>query len=85
MILEMRALVLGRLEETIAARDWTYFPPLAQAQSQAAVMLSIRMWGETVPGGYRNAINDNVVLILTIETLEGLQHARGDRQGCVPD
>jgi 2-keto-3-deoxy-L-rhamnonate aldolase RhmA len=38
-------------------------------------MLSIRVWGETCGGGYRNTINDNVVLILTIETLEGLQHA----------
>jgi hypothetical protein len=28
--------------------------------------------GGNVPGGYRNIINDNVVLI---ETLEGLQHA----------
>jgi 2-keto-3-deoxy-L-rhamnonate aldolase RhmA len=32
------------------------------------------MWG-TVPGGYRNTINDNVVLIEMIETLEGLQEA----------
>jgi 2-keto-3-deoxy-L-rhamnonate aldolase RhmA len=32
------------------------------------------MWGG-VPGGYRNTINDNVVLVLMIETLEGLQHA----------
>src|SRR5579864_167252 len=32
------------------------------------------MWG-SVPGGYRNTINDNVVLILMIETLEGLKNA----------
>src|SRR5207249_8840803 len=32
------------------------------------------MWGN-VPGGYRNTINDNVVLILMIETLEGLKNA----------
>ena len=32
------------------------------------------MWGG-VPGGYRNTINDNVVLILMIETLEGLKNA----------
>ena len=32
------------------------------------------MWGG-VPGGYRNTINDNVVLILMIETLEGLKDA----------
>src|SRR5437867_12526375 len=28
-----------------------------------------------VPGGYRNTINDNVVLILMIDTLEGLKNA----------
>jgi hypothetical protein len=32
------------------------------------------MWGG-VPGGYRNTINDNLVLILMIETLEGLKNA----------
>ena len=28
-----------------------------------------------MPGGYRNTINDNVVLILMIETLEGIKNA----------
>jgi len=32
------------------------------------------MWGE-VPGGYRQTINDNIVLILMIETLEGLKNS----------
>jgi len=32
------------------------------------------MWGG-VPGGYRNTINDNVVLIEMIETLDGLKDA----------
>jgi 2-keto-3-deoxy-L-rhamnonate aldolase RhmA len=32
------------------------------------------MWGG-VPGGYRSTINDNIVLILMIETLEGLKNA----------
>ena len=32
------------------------------------------MWGG-VPGGYRQTINDNLVLILMIETLEGLKNA----------
>src|SRR5207244_8407469 len=32
------------------------------------------MWGN-VSGGYRNTINDNIVLILMIETLEGLKNA----------
>ena len=33
-----------------------------------------RMWGG-VPGGYRATANDNIVLILMIETLEGLKNA----------
>jgi 2-keto-3-deoxy-L-rhamnonate aldolase RhmA len=33
------------------------------------------MWG-SVPGGYRATINDNIVLILMIETLEGVKSAR---------
>jgi hypothetical protein len=32
------------------------------------------MWG-SVPGGYRNTINDNIVLIEMIETLQGLAEA----------
>ena len=32
------------------------------------------MWGG-VPGGYRATINDNIVLILMIETLEGVKNA----------
>ena len=32
------------------------------------------MWGG-VPGGYRNTANDNIVLVLMIETLEGLKNA----------
>jgi 2-keto-3-deoxy-L-rhamnonate aldolase RhmA len=33
------------------------------------------MWG-SVPGGYRATINDNIVLIVMIETLEGIKNAR---------
>jgi hypothetical protein len=33
------------------------------------------MWGN-VPGGYRNTINDNIVLIEMIETLDGAMAAR---------
>jgi len=32
------------------------------------------MWGN-VPNGYRNSINDNLVLILMIETIEGAKNA----------
>jgi 2-keto-3-deoxy-L-rhamnonate aldolase RhmA len=60
--------------EAIAARDWTYFPPRGRRSAGGGQAFESGMWGG-VPGGYRNTINDNVVLILMIETLEGLQHA----------
>jgi 2-keto-3-deoxy-L-rhamnonate aldolase RhmA len=62
------------VEEAIAARNWTYFPPLGRRSSGGGQASDAGMWGG-VPGGYRQTINDNIVLILMIETLEGLQHA----------
>jgi 2-keto-3-deoxy-L-rhamnonate aldolase RhmA len=62
------------VEEAIAARDWTYFPPLGKRSLGGGFAFDPDVWGN-VPGGYRNTINDNVVLILMIETLEGLKHA----------
>jgi 2-keto-3-deoxy-L-rhamnonate aldolase RhmA len=60
--------------EAVAARNWTYFPPLGRRSAGGGQAFDARMWG-TVPGGYRNTINDNIVLILMIETLEGLHNA----------
>ena len=60
--------------EAIAARDWTYFPPLGRRSNGGGQAFDQGMWGG-VPGGYRNTINDNLVLILMIETLEGLKNA----------
>jgi 2-keto-3-deoxy-L-rhamnonate aldolase RhmA len=62
------------VEEAIAARDWTYFPPLGRRSNGGGPAFDASMWGQ-VPGGYRNTINDNMVLILMIETLEGVKHA----------
>jgi 2-keto-3-deoxy-L-rhamnonate aldolase RhmA len=62
------------VEEAIAARNWTYFPPLGRRSNGGGQAFDGAMWGG-VPGGYRATINDNVVLILMIETLEGLHHA----------
>jgi 2-keto-3-deoxy-L-rhamnonate aldolase RhmA len=61
-------------EEAIEARNWTYFPPLGRRSNGGGPAFDASMWGR-VPGGYRNTINDNVVLILMIETLEGVQNA----------
>jgi 2-keto-3-deoxy-L-rhamnonate aldolase RhmA len=63
------------VEEAIAARDWTYFPPLGRRSAGGGQAFDAAMWG-SVPGGYRNTVNDNIVLILMIETLEGLKNAQ---------
>jgi 2-keto-3-deoxy-L-rhamnonate aldolase RhmA len=60
--------------EAIEARNWTYFPPLGRRSSGGGQAFDAAMWGG-VPGGYRNTANDNIVLILMIETLEGVQNA----------
>jgi len=62
------------VEEAIEARNWTYFPPLGRRSNGGGQAFDASMWGN-VPGGYRNTINDNVVLILMIETLEGLKNS----------
>jgi 2-keto-3-deoxy-L-rhamnonate aldolase RhmA len=62
------------VEEAIEARNWTYFPPLGRRSSGGGPAFDEGMWGG-VPGGYRNTANDNIVLILMIETLEGLKNA----------
>ncbi len=60
--------------EAVAARDWTYFPPLGRRSNGGGQAFDAAMWGG-VPGGYRNTANDNIVLVLMIETLEGLKNA----------
>src|SRR6266513_2178324 len=60
--------------EAIEARNWAYFPPLGRRSNGGGPSFDSNMWGN-VPGGYRNTINDNVVLIEMIETLEGLRDA----------
>jgi 2-keto-3-deoxy-L-rhamnonate aldolase RhmA len=62
------------VEEAVAARNWTYFPPLGRRSYGGGQAFDDAMWG-SVPGGYRNTANDNIVLILMIETLEGLKNA----------
>ncbi len=67
------------VEEAIAARNWTYFPPLGRRSNGGGQAFDAAMWG-SVPGGYRSTFNDNIVLILMIETLEGLQNAEAIAQ-----
>ena len=61
-------------QEAIEARNWAYFPPLGRRSNGGGQAFDAAMWG-SVPGGYRNTINDNLVLIEMIETLEGLKDA----------
>ena len=60
--------------EAIQARDWTYFPPLGRRSNGGGQAFDAAMWGG-VPGGYRSTANDNIVLVLMIETLDGLKNA----------
>jgi len=62
------------VEEARAAVDWTYFPPIGRRSSGGGQGPS-EIWND-VPGGYRQTWNDNVVLFLMIETLEGVESAR---------
>src|SRR5215471_1205421 len=62
------------VEEAIEARNWTYFPPLGKRSNGGGQAFDPAVWGN-VPGGYRNTINDNIVLVLMIETLQGLKNA----------
>jgi 2-keto-3-deoxy-L-rhamnonate aldolase RhmA len=63
------------VEEGKEARDWTYFPPLGKRSQGGGPAFSADFWGN-VPGGYRNTINDNVVLIEMIETVGGAAQAK---------
>jgi 2-keto-3-deoxy-L-rhamnonate aldolase RhmA len=62
------------VEEAILARDLTFFPPLGRRSNGGGQAFDPGMWG-SVPGGYRATANDNIVLILMIESLEGLKNA----------
>jgi 2-keto-3-deoxy-L-rhamnonate aldolase RhmA len=64
------------VEEAVEARNWTYFPPLGRRSQGGGQAFDPNVWG-AVPGGYRNTANDNIVLILMIETLEGLKNVEG--------
>ena len=62
------------VEEAREVVEWAYFPPLGRRSNGGGQAFEASMWGE-VPGGYRATVNQNLVLILMIETLEGLKNA----------
>jgi 2-keto-3-deoxy-L-rhamnonate aldolase RhmA len=65
---------IDTVEEAREAVNWAYFPPLGRRSNGGGQAFDAAMWGG-VPGGYRNTINDNLVVVLMIETLEGLKNA----------
>ena len=65
---------IDSVEEAQEAINWTYFPPMGR-RSAGGGQGPGEMWND-VPGGYRQTWNDNVVLILMIETLEGVENVR---------
>lgn len=62
------------VEEAREVVNWAYFPPLGRRSNGGGQAFDAGMYGG-VPGGYRNTVNDNLVLILMIETLEGVKNA----------
>jgi 2-dehydro-3-deoxyglucarate aldolase/4-hydroxy-2-oxoheptanedioate aldolase len=58
------------IREAREAVKWAYYPPKGE-RSAGAMTRAYR----DVPGGYRNTINKNLVLIAMIETLDGLKDA----------
>ena len=62
------------VEEAREIVHWAYFPPMGARSLGGGVAFDPDVWGN-VPGGYRNTINDNLVIIVMIETLEGLKNA----------
>jgi 2-keto-3-deoxy-L-rhamnonate aldolase RhmA len=69
---DMGALVIvvptiDTVDEARRAVEWTYFPPLGRRSQGGGQAFEGAMWGQA-PGGYRATWNENVVLILMIET-----------------
>lgn len=65
---------IDTVEEAQEVVNWAYFPPLGRRSNGGGQAFGAEMWG-TVPGGYRATINTNLVLVLMIETLEGVKNA----------
>lgn len=62
------------VEEAERVVDWTYYPPTGR-RSNGGGQGPGDLWGD-VPGGFRATWNENVVLVVMIETLEGVKNAR---------
>ena len=65
---------IDTVEEAQEVVNWAYFPPLGRRSNGGGQAFSPEVWGG-VPGGYRATANDNLVLVLMIETMEGVENA----------
>jgi 2-keto-3-deoxy-L-rhamnonate aldolase RhmA len=61
-------------EEAREVVNYAYFPPFGRRSQGGGFAFDRNMWGG-VPGGYRATINDNLVVIVMLETLEALKNA----------
>jgi len=61
-------------EEAREVVKWALFPPMGSRSQGGGPAFDPAMWGN-VPGGYRQTINDNLIIIVMLETLEALKNA----------
>ena len=70
-------LVVPTVDTAEEAREvvrYAYFPPFGGRSQGGGLAFDQNMWGG-VPGGYRATINDNLIVIVMLETLEALKNA----------
>src|SRR5580704_5428208 len=72
-------LVIPTVRSVAEAKEgvkWAYYPPMGSRSQGEARAAQPPFWGGAISqaaGGYRRSINQNLVLIEMIETLDGLQ------------
>ena len=68
-------IIVPTVDDALEARDaarFSRYPPFGRRSCCAAV--ANQLWPD-VPGGYRQTINDNFLVVAMIETLEGINNA----------
>ncbi len=78
MDIGMLGIIIPTVDDALEARQaamYTRFPPVARRSSGAGQ--AQRIWQPAIPAGqnFRNSINDNMLVVVMIETLEGVQNA----------
>lgn len=58
--------------QALEAARYSRFPPFGRRSSGSGQ--AARVWGD-VPGGYQNTFNDNMLVVVMIETLDGIINA----------